>query len=72
MKRNDIALIILIAGFSAILTYVAASTLLSSYTQQSTDVPDMIQISAEIAQPDPEIFNADAINPSVQVNIQGQ
>lgn len=72
MKRNDIAIIILIAGFSAVLTYVVASTVLANYTQQTTTVKEIIKISPELAKPDPTIFNSNAINPSVQVNIQGQ
>lgn len=70
MKKNDIALIILIAASSAIITYIAASTVLKNYTQQTTKVPVVEKITSDIVKPDPNIFNEDAINPSVPVNIE--
>ena len=69
MKRNDIIIIAMIAVGSAILTYVVSTTLLSEQTQQTTEVPTVQKITSTVVEPDPEIFNTNAINPSVQINI---
>lgn len=69
MKKNDLAIIIMIASTSAILTYVVATQFVSKITQQSTTVLTIEKIDSELVEPDATIFNKEAINPAVQVNI---
>lgn len=69
MKKNDLAIIIMIASTSAILTYVVATQFVSKITQQSTTVLTIEKIDSDLVEPDATIFNKEAINPAVQVNI---
>lgn len=72
MKRNDIIIIGLIAIAMAIVTYLAANAYLSSNTQKTTTAPKVEKITSEIVEPNPEIFNTNAINPTVQISIDGE
>jgi hypothetical protein len=69
MKRTDIAMIILIAAVSAGLAYFIANSLLGSMTAQNIKVRTIDPITSVIEPPDPKIFNENAINPSIKVNI---
>jgi hypothetical protein len=69
MKRTDIAMIVLIAAVSAGLAYFIANSFLGGLTEKSVKVKTIDPITSVIEQPDPAIFNENAINPSVEVNI---
>jgi hypothetical protein len=69
MKRTDIAMIILIAAVSAGLAYFVANSLFGGMTEQGVKVKTIDPITSTIESPDPAIFNENAINPSVEVNI---
>lgn len=71
MKRSDIAVIILIAFFCAGIAYVAASALIGRPSNTAVKVKTANKISATVDQPDKSIFNKDAINPTVEVEIGG-
>lgn len=71
MKRSDIAAIILIASISAGIAYVAASALISKPSNAAVRVKSANKISATIEQPNTSIFNKDAINPTIEVEIGG-
>ncbi len=70
MKKSDIAMIILIASVSMMIAYFVASSMLggggSGYSQKIQTVD---KIDSTIVAPDPSIFNKNAINPSVNVQI---
>lgn len=70
MKNSDIALIAVIAIISVTVSYFAFSSLIGPAEFGSVKVPTIESISADIVEPDKNIFNLDAINPSVEVNIQ--
>ena len=70
MKKNDIAMIILIAGFSVLISYLVINSLAQGgFSEQTYEVKTTEPISNEYVKPSSEIFNKDAINPTVQVNI---
>lgn len=69
MKKNDIAAIILIASISVIFAYFVANAIIGSPSSQSVKVKTAQPITAEINEPDASIFNKDAINPTVEVEI---
>jgi len=71
MKKSDIAMIILIASISIVVAYFAAKAVFGGvYTGKAT-VKTIDKIESSVVTPDPEIFNKDAINPAVQVQIDG-
>lgn len=72
MKKSDIAMIILIASVSVLIAYFVASSIFGGITGESAKVKTIEAIDATIVEPSPDIFNANAINPAVQVQISGQ
>lgn len=70
MKKTDIAMIVLIAGFSVLISYLVINSLAQGgFSEQTYDVKITEPISNEYVKPSSEIFNKDTINPTVQVNI---
>ena len=69
MKRTDIAMIVLIAAVSAGIAYFVASSVLGSMTEQATKVKTIDPITSTVEEPSKKVFNENAINPSVEVNI---
>ncbi len=69
MKRTDLAMIILIAAVSAGIAYFVANSFFGGITQQGVKVKTVDPITSTIQPPNKAIFNTNAINPSVQVNI---
>lgn len=70
MKKSDIATIALIAGFSVIISYFVVSSL-PFFSEESTavKVPTATPITSEVAEIDKDVFNANAVNPTVEINI---
>jgi len=62
-------MIVLIAALSVGIAYFLASSLLGGVSQQSTKVKTIESITGTVEKPDTKIFNENAINPSVEVNI---
>lgn len=72
MKKTDIAMIILIASLSVLVAYfIAKATPLGSTQNESVTVKTVDPITADVSEPDPSVFNEDAINPTVEVIIGG-
>lgn len=69
MKRSEIALIVLVAGLSVIAAYFAANALIGKPSAKDARVRTMAPITSTIEKPSTEIFNKDAINPTVEVSI---
>ncbi len=69
MKKSDFAMIILIASASIMIAYFVGNALIGNNTNAGEKVKTIDSISTEVTEPDPEVFNAQAINPSVKVNI---
>ena len=62
-------MIVLIAAVSVGIAYFIANSLLGGITEQGVKVKTVDPITSTVEQPDPAIFNEQAINPSVEVNI---
>ena len=69
MKKNDIALIILIVSITLVATYFIAKAIVGEPKAQSAKAEVVEPISAELIQPSSKIFNKDAINPTVDIQI---
>ncbi len=69
MKKNEIALLILIVSICIGIGYTVGQSLLGGKVSKAVDVEDAEVISADIEQPSTEIFNANALNPTVAVRI---
>jgi len=71
MKKTDIAMIILIASISVILAFFVAKAILGDVYSGTAQVKTIEKIDSSIVEPSPAIFNKSAINPAVQVQING-
>ena len=69
MKKNEIALLILVASIAAFATYFVANAVLGGRTAEPVTVEAASEISPELQPPNKEIFNDKAINPTVPINI---
>lgn len=69
MKKSDIAIIILLVGLVTIATYFLLATLVGEPGDEPVSVETIEPITTEIVQPNPTIFNEDAINPTVKIKI---
>ena len=73
MKKTDIAMLILIASVSVLVAFFVAKAFFGDVYNGTATVKtiDLIDIDSKKTDPSPEIFNKDAINPAVQVQING-
>ncbi len=69
MKKNDIALIILIVSISMVVTYFAGRALIGQSKNQTAKAEVVDAISPQLPTPSNKIFNKDAINPTVVIQI---
>ncbi len=75
MKNSDVAILVIIASISVLVAYFVADAVIGKPSHQTVTVKTIAPISANVETPDPSIFNKNAINPTVEVNIgngQGQ
>lgn len=71
MKKTDIAMIILIASVSVLLAFFVAKSIFGDTYNGNVKVKTIDKIDSSIVAPSPDIFNKNAINPAVQVQITG-
>lgn len=69
MKQSDIATVVLIAAVSVSGAYFVANAVVGKPSSTTVTVKTAVPISAEVQEPDKNIFNKDAINPTVEVTI---
>lgn len=64
-------MIILIAAVSMLIAYFGAQAILGNVQNESVQVKTIDRITTEVTEPDPSVFNSNAINPTVEVIIGG-
>lgn len=70
MKSTDIAMIILIAAISVGIAFGLVSAIPGLKAQnEPVKVLTAERYTSDVTQPDPQVFNKDAINPTVDVTI---
>ena len=73
MKKTDIAMIILIASLSVIAAYSILSIVPAlNPSLEPVKVKTAKAYTSHVDDPDPTIFNSDAINPTVNVTVGKQ
>lgn len=64
-------MLILIASGSILISYfIASATPIGKASTEPVEVETIERIEQSVAEPSPEVFNQNAINPSVEVNIE--
>lgn len=71
MKQKDIALIIGIAGISAIVSFVVSGKLFVTPSNRQQQVEVVDPINASFQTPDSKYFNQNSIDPTQNTNIGG-
>jgi len=71
MKKTDIAMIILIASVSVLISFFVAKSIFGDVYTGTAKVKTIDKIDSSIVEPDTDVFNKNAINPAVQVQING-
>lgn len=70
MKKTDVAMIILIASISVLVSYFVANSLpFFKDANQPVTIKTADVITDSFTQPDPTVFNKNAINPTIKVII---
>lgn len=72
MKKNEVAVLILIVSMVAMLSYFSVNAIIGQAGRAPVDVEVAEAISPEVTQPSDTIFNPSAINPTVKVKIGDQ
>lgn len=72
MKKNDIASLVLIAAIAGVVSYFIANALIGSPKNNPVKVERVTPIQASFPAPDSRIFNDKAIDPTVEINGEGQ
>lgn len=72
MKKNDIAIIVLVVSVSMIASYFIMKAIIGEPQSQSTKAEVVEPISASLDPPQAKVFNKDAINPTVSIQIGNQ
>lgn len=71
MKKTDIAMIILIATIGVLVSFFVVRGVLGDTSSEPQSVQKVDAITPEMPEVSENIFNAKAINPSVEVEIKG-
>ena len=69
MKKTDIAMIVLIASVSVLIAFFVTKAIFGSASSENQKVQTIDRIDSSITDPDPAIFNKNAINPAVEVQV---
>ena len=69
MKQKDIALIVVIVFFSAIISLFLSKAIFASPKNRQQQVEVVQKITADFPPPDPAYFNKKAFDPTQQINI---
>ena len=69
MKQSDIISIVLVASVGALMAFFGARALLEEQEPTTTTFNRVVSIETTLTEPDSELFNEDAINPTVEAKI---
>jgi len=69
MKKTDLVMIVVIASIGMVIAFFVAKTIFGDVYNGSAKVKTVDPISSSVEEPSADIFNKNAINPAVQVNI---
>jgi len=70
VKKTDIAMIVLIAGISMLVTFLVADNIsILKVSDKGTKVDTVEKIDGNLDEPSTKMFNSEAINPTVETVI---
>jgi len=69
MKKSDLAILALIVSLTLVITFLIVKAVFGEAKNDTTKVEKADPISSTIVDPSPKVFNRDAINPTVVIQI---
>jgi len=69
MKKSDLAILALIVSLTLVITFLIVKAVFGEVQNGTTKVEKADSISASIVQPSAKVFNHNAINPTVVIQI---
>ena len=72
MKKNDLAAVLVIVAIAGVVSYFLANAVIGKPKTNPVQVEQVTKIAPSFPTPDPRIFNDNAIDPTVEVNKDGQ
>ena len=69
MKKSDIITVILMASIGTIIAAFMTNMILGNPDERSVSFNTIAEIEPSLDEPDPEMFNVTAINPTVEVYV---
>lgn len=69
MKKTDLAMIILIASVSVLIAFFVTRAIFGGAANAPTEYLTIERIDPSLGEVNPDIFNENAINPAVEVQI---
>lgn len=71
MKKSDLAMIVFIASVSVLIAFLIAKAIFGDVYNGTAKVKIIEKYTSQVVQPDEDIFNENAINPTIQITITG-
>lgn len=72
MKKNDIAALVLIVAIAGVVSYFIANAVIGKPNNDPVEVEQVTPINATFPTPDSRVFNEQAVDPTVEVDEDGQ
>lgn len=69
MKNDDIVAVVFVSIVGAVAAFFAVNSFLGDLNEKSVTFNTPMEVTTDLAEPDPEIFNLEAINPTVEVYV---
>ncbi len=72
MKKNDIAVIILIVAIAGVISYFIADAVIGSPVNDPVEVEQVTPIAESFPAPDSRVFNQNSVDPTVEIDGSAQ
>jgi hypothetical protein len=72
MKKNDIAAVVVIVAIAAVFSYFIANAVIGKPNNNPVQVEQVSPIGPTFATPDSRVFNEKSVDPTVEINGDGQ
>jgi hypothetical protein len=72
MKKNDVAALVIIVAIAGVMSYFIANAVIGKPKNNPVQVESVTPIAPNFPAPDPRVFNDKAVDPTVEINGDGQ
>ena len=72
MKKSDIITVVMVAAIGVIISAALVNLLMGNPDDAYVSYKTIEVIDPDLSEPDPEVFNSSAINPTIEVYVRGE